>query len=128
MPCALCRVKREDFELMSFSHDTGLSVLIRRRPQSSTDALPSTTSRVCGQSANSMISPRSNNFERLEGGGLGPSRLGMRNIAWRKILLCLTITLGVLWFLRPSKESVWSIKKPGQSLHVVGVVGVKDMN
>jgi guanosine-diphosphatase len=62
-----------------------------------------------------MISPRSSNFERLEG-GLGPSRLGMRNIAWRKILLCLTITLGVLWFLRPSKESVWSIKKPGESL------------
>src|SRR6266849_4784978 len=116
---------------MSLSHDSGVSAFIRRRPRSSTVAhqsapFSSTTSRVCGQSANSMISPRNSNFERLEG-GLGPSRLGMRNIAWRKIVLCLTITVGVLWFLRPSKESVWSIKTPGEPLGLQ-VVGIKDTN
>ena len=49
-------------------------------------------------------------------GGLGPSHSGMRNITLRKVILCLTITVGVLWFLRPSKESLWSIKTPGEPL------------
>lgn len=63
-----------------------------------------------------MISPRRSNYERLEG-GLGPSRLGMRNFTWKKIALCLTITIGVLWLLRPSKEKgLWPIKAPGEPL------------
>lgn len=62
-----------------------------------------------------MISPRAGNYERLEG-GLGPSRMGMRNITWRKVAFCITITVGVLWLLRPSREnSVWPIKSPGES-------------
>jgi len=121
-----------EFEFMSLNRDSGLSAFIRRRPPSSIVAhqsapFPSTTSRVCGHSANSMMSPRSSNYERLEG-GLGPSRLGMRNIAWRKIVLCLTITVGVLWFLRPSKESTWSIKTPGEPSLGLHVVGTKDTN
>ena len=70
-----------------------------------------------------MISPRTGNFESLEG-GLGQSRLGMRNIAWKKIVFCITITVGVLWILRPSRENVWPIKMPGelppQTFAVVG--------
>jgi hypothetical protein len=117
---------------MSVSADSTLSAFIRRRPPSSTvphqsPPFPSTTSRVRGRSGNSMISPRSSSYERLEG-GLGASRLGMRNIAWRKIVLCLTITVGVLWFLRPSKESSWSIKTPGEPLLRLHVIGVKDTN
>jgi len=71
-----------------------------------------------------MISPRASNYERLEG-GLGPGRLGIRNFAWKKVVLCLTITVGVLWLLRPSKErSLWPIKTPGEP----PVVGAEDRN
>ncbi|KAI9508751.1 nucleoside phosphatase family-domain-containing protein [Russula earlei] len=58
-----------------------------------------------------MISPQSSNYERLEG-GLGPSRLGMRNIAWRRIILCLAVSVVVVLLLRPSPERVWNIKGP----------------
>ena len=105
--------------------ESGMSAFIRRRACSSTvphqsPPFPFTTSsptapRVCGPSTNSMISPRSSNYERLEG-GLGPSRVWMRNIAWKRIVLCLAITVGVLWFLRPSKESIWPKKTPGEPL------------
>ena len=126
MPC----VQRGLNKLMSLSHDSGLGAVIRRRSTTVAHQSPpfSSTTRVCGQSTNSMISPRnSNNYERLEG-GLGPSR-GMRNIAWRKIALCLTITVGVLWLLSPSKDSAWSIKTPGESLGppVVGVNGTNEL-
>lgn len=136
MFCLLEVVPVQCEKINSFVVHLMASAFIRRRPQQSTvthqsapfssAAASRSTLRVCGQSPNSMISPRSSNYERLEG-GLGPSRLEMRNIAWRKILLCLTITFGILWFLKPSKESVWSIKNPGESLCLY-VVRVKDMN
>ncbi|KAI0304320.1 nucleoside phosphatase family-domain-containing protein [Multifurca ochricompacta] len=64
-----------------------------------------------------MISPRSGNYERLEG-GLGPSRLGVRNIAWRKIFLCLIIIVGLVWLLKPPEQRVWSgIKVPAWQGH-----------
>jgi hypothetical protein len=66
-----------------------------------------------------MISPRTSTFDRLEG-GLGTSRLGMRNVVWKRIALYLALTVGVLWLLRPAKKRVWNIKAPGEPSALVG--------
>ncbi|TFY74501.1 hypothetical protein EWM64_g9511, partial [Hericium alpestre] len=61
-----------------------------------------------------MISPRSGNYERLEG-GLGPSRLGMRNFAWKKLAIGVVAVVGLLWVLTPSEriDGVLGGLKPG---------------
>ena len=120
---------------MPLGSDTGTSSVIRRRPRSLPAAhqpapIPFTSSSctTTGRSGHSMISPRVSNFDRLEG-GLGPNRMGIRNMAWKKVAFCITITVGVLWFLRPSRESVWPIKTPGEPLpQTFAVVGVEDRN
>src|SRR6266851_1315712 len=109
---------------MSLSRDNGPSVFERRRPRSllvayQSTPLRSTTSshpatRTSGQLGKPMISPRSSSYERLEG-GLGPSRLGMRNTVWKRIALYLALAVGVFWLWRPSEKSVWNIKTPGGS-------------
>lgn len=62
-----------------------------------------------------MVSPRSGNYERLES-GMGPSRLGVRNFTWRKIVFCLAIVVAFVWFLGPTepKRVLDGIKTPGQ--------------
>lgn len=60
-----------------------------------------------------MIFPRRSNYERLES-GLGPSRLGILNIAWKRVVVCLAVIVGALWLLRPSENRVWNIKTPGK--------------
>jgi hypothetical protein len=121
------KVSSVSLELMPSGRDSGSSVFVRRRSRlSPLTPFPSTS--PSPRVGNPMISPRGGNYERLEG-GLGPSRLGMRSFAWRKIALCLTITVGVLWLLRPSKEiSLWPIKTPRepppQTFTVVGVENV----
>jgi hypothetical protein len=108
---------------MSLECDAGPSTVLRRRQRASPSArqptpVPSAfssrpTSTVGGKSESSMTSSRSSNYERLEG-GLGPSRLGMRNISWRRIVLCLAIVVAVLWLLRPSEKRLWDVKTPGE--------------
>jgi len=63
-----------------------------------------------------MVLPRSSNYERLEG-GMGPSRLGVRNFTWRRIVLCLALVVAFVWFLSPAEpKRVWDgIKTPGES-------------
>ena len=106
---------------MSVSRNSGPGFIVRRRsrqipaahptnPSASTDTLSLHTSKVSGQS--SMTFPRSSHYERLEG-GLGPSRLGVRNIAWRRIVLCLTVIVGFAWILR---HTLWSVQTPGEPL------------
>lgn len=60
-----------------------------------------------------MVSPRTSTYDRLEG-GLWTSRLGTRNVVWKRIALYLALTVGVLWFLRPVEKRVWNIKAPGE--------------
>jgi guanosine-diphosphatase len=88
-----------------------INFTVRRRSRSSaiTTVSPLDTPRLGAQSQNLMISPRSSHYERLEG-GLGPCRLGVRNVSWKRILLCLTLSVGLVWLLRPSRKSVSSIK------------------
>ena len=110
---------------MSLSRISGPSALVRRRSRSRTfpvahahQSFPSTafsrsTSAASGPSEISMIFPRRSNYERLES-GLGPSRLGILNIAWKRVVVCLAVIVGALWLLRPSENRVWNIKTPGK--------------
>jgi len=102
----------------------GDSVFVRRRLRSLSRRsvpFPSTpsshpTSGTTRRPGNRMISPRSTNYERLEGGLGAPSRLGIRNIAYRRVVICLAVTVAVVFLLRPSQESVWNIQNPGEPL------------
>ena len=52
------------------------------------------------------ISPRSNNYERLEN-GLGPSRInGAKRFGWKKFAIAAVVLLGFVWVLGPSKEDI----------------------
>ncbi|KAI0056575.1 hypothetical protein BV25DRAFT_1813895 [Artomyces pyxidatus] len=58
-----------------------------------------------------MFSPRSSNYERLEG-GMGPSRLGVRNFAWKKLAIAVTVLVGLVWFFQPTERTLWGTKEP----------------
>ncbi|KAI0051441.1 hypothetical protein FA95DRAFT_1485505 [Auriscalpium vulgare] len=51
-----------------------------------------------------MISPRSSNYERLEG-GMGPSRNASRTVPWKKIAIAATVLIGVVWLFSPGDTS-----------------------
>ncbi|KAA1469609.1 hypothetical protein DENSPDRAFT_773329 [Dentipellis sp. KUC8613] len=53
--------------------------------------------------ADKMISPRSSNYERLEG-GMGPSRMGMRNFQWKKLAIGVIVIVGLVWVFTPSEK------------------------
>jgi hypothetical protein len=108
---------------MSVSRESGANFIVRRRshplPAVHSTATSFHTSSLSGQSKNFMIPPRSSHYERLEG-GLRPTRLGVRNIAWNRIvLLCLTVIVGLVWLLSPSQKTIWSIKTPGEPLQTL---------
>lgn len=46
------------------------------------------------------ISPRSSNYERLEG-GMGPSRTGTKRFAWKKFAIGAAVLIGLVWFFGP---------------------------
>ncbi|KIK54556.1 hypothetical protein GYMLUDRAFT_177097 [Collybiopsis luxurians FD-317 M1] len=51
------------------------------------------------------ISPRSSNYERLEG-GMGPSRTGSnRRIGWKKFAIAGAAIIGLIWFLGPREPA-----------------------
>ncbi|TFY56187.1 hypothetical protein EVG20_g9026 [Dentipellis fragilis] len=65
--------------------------------------------------ADKMISPRSSNYERLEG-GMGPSRMGMRNFQWKKLAIGVVVIVGLVWVFTPSERMdsvLGGIKRPG---------------
>ncbi|THV07987.1 hypothetical protein K435DRAFT_741518 [Dendrothele bispora CBS 962.96] len=48
-----------------------------------------------------MLSPRSSNYERLEG-GMGPSKMGTsRRFAWKKLAIGVVVIIGLVWFFGP---------------------------
>lgn len=119
---------------MFVGRNSGPSFIVRRRsrrissahptnPPASTDNSSLHTSKAGGQSEKSMIFPRSSHYERLEG-GLGPSRLGVRNIAWRRIVLGLTLIVGFFWLVRHSQKTVWSVKTPGEPFQTFAAASV----
>ncbi|KAH9047695.1 nucleoside phosphatase family-domain-containing protein [Lactarius hengduanensis] len=98
----------------------------RQRPLAATHSSPSVTSTTIpfsspslsedtGQLRKLMVLPRSSNYERLEG-GMGPSRRGVRNFTWRKIVFCLALVVVFVWFWSPVEpKKVWDgIKTPGK--------------
>ncbi|KAF8059582.1 nucleoside phosphatase family-domain-containing protein [Lyophyllum atratum] len=57
------------------------------------------------------ISPRSANYERLEG-GMGPSRNTIRRFAWKKFAVGAAILIGIVWFVGPREpRSFWASYK-----------------
>ena len=58
------------------------------------------------KSENDMFSPRSSNYERLEG-GMGPSRNGPgRKFAWKKFAIGAVVLIGLVYFFGPRKEDL----------------------
>ncbi|CDO69866.1 hypothetical protein BN946_scf184884.g25 [Trametes cinnabarina] len=52
-----------------------------------------------------MFSPRSSNYERLEG-GMGPSKAGPgRRFAWKKFAIGAVVIIGLVYFFGPRKET-----------------------
>jgi len=47
-----------------------------------------------------IISPRSSDYERLEG-GMGPSRTGGKKFAWKKFAIGAAVIIGLVWFFGP---------------------------
>ena len=53
----------------------------------------------------SMFSPRSSNYERLEG-GMGPSRNSVRRFAWKKFAIGAAVLVGLVYFFGPRREDL----------------------
>ncbi|KAF8965955.1 nucleoside phosphatase family-domain-containing protein [Flammula alnicola] len=70
-----------------------------------------------------MISPRSSNYERLEGGH-GPSRTGTpKRFAWKKFAIAAAVLIGMVYFFGPreSRNMPWKSKaKEPDSTHNYG--------
>lgn len=53
-----------------------------------------------------MFSPRSSNYERLEG-GMGPSRSSPgRKFAWKKFAIGAVVLIGLVYFFGPRREDL----------------------
>ncbi|KAI0786178.1 nucleoside phosphatase family-domain-containing protein [Abortiporus biennis] len=53
-----------------------------------------------------MFSPRSTNYERLEG-GLGPSRMsGLRRFGWKKFAIGAVVIIGLVWVFGPRRQDL----------------------
>ena len=63
-----------------------------------------------------MISPRSSNYERLEG-GLGPSRIASaKRFAWKKFALAATVLIALVYLLGPKKSTPLGWKTKDQQI------------
>lgn len=64
------------------------------------------TSQSKFRTRNMILTPRSSNYERLEG-GLGPTRMnGMRRFGWKKFAVGAVVIIGLVWAFGPRKESL----------------------
>lgn len=54
-------------------------------------------------SFSNLVSPRSQNYERLEGGH-GPSRAGAKRFAWRKFAIAAAVLIGLVWVFGPRER------------------------
>lgn len=63
----------------------------------------------------SMVSPRSGNYDRLEG-GMGPSRTGApqrgwRKFGWKKFAIGAAVLIGIVWLFGPREKVDWQQAK-----------------
>ena len=67
-----------------------------------------------------IISPRSSNYDRLEG-GMGPSRVGgMKKFAWKKFAVGAALLVGVVWLFGPRAHTFSWRGKGNADLEVEG--------
>ncbi|KAJ3776132.1 nucleoside phosphatase family-domain-containing protein [Lentinula raphanica] len=67
--------------------------------------LASESTENLGNSIQMAISPRSSNYERLEG-GMGPSRINSkRRFAWKKIAIAAVVLVGLVWVFGPKEPA-----------------------
>ena len=67
-----------------------------------------------------MISPRSSNYDRLEG-GMGPSRVGgVKRFAWKKFAVGAALLVGVVWLFGPRAHTFSWRGKGNADLEVEG--------
>jgi guanosine-diphosphatase len=60
-----------------------------------------------------MISPRSSNYERLEG-GMGPSRVSLVRFGWKKFGIVACVLIGLIYLFGPrQKRWTYQEKQPG---------------
>lgn len=57
--------------------------------------------------AMAILSPRSTNYERLEG-GMGPSRMGSKRFAWKKFAVAAGVLIAIVWFFGPRESRTFS--------------------
>lgn len=54
---------------------------------------------------NMLLTPRSSNYERLEG-GLGPSRMSTRRFGWKKFAIGAVVLIGLVYIVGPRKHNL----------------------
>lgn len=77
-----------------------------------------------------MISPRSSNYERLEG-GMGPSRMGNKyRFGWKKIAIAAAVIIGLVWFFSPSETTKipWQSENAEEDSESISVCTFVDSN
>ena len=52
-----------------------------------------------------LLTPRSSNYERLEG-GLGPSRMSTRRFGWKKFAIGAVVLIGLVYIVGPRKHNL----------------------
>ncbi|KAJ4475764.1 nucleoside phosphatase family-domain-containing protein, partial [Lentinula aciculospora] len=110
---------RGDIEIISSStsssgHSTGTAVPtenIASHTRSRSLHLHNKSSNLSSDSINSLgnniqmaISPRSSNYERLEG-GMGPSRTSNKRFAWKKFAIAAVVLVGLVWVFGPREPA-----------------------
>ncbi|KAK7449822.1 Guanosine-diphosphatase [Stygiomarasmius scandens] len=91
-------------EPQSSAHSTGTqnsTQHARSRLPTSASADTETLTQESHSLPSSMLSPRSSNYERLEG-GLGPSKMGTsKKFAWKKFAIGAAVIIGLVWVFGP---------------------------
>ncbi|KAJ4491767.1 nucleoside phosphatase family-domain-containing protein [Lentinula lateritia] len=83
------------------SHSRSRSLHLHNKPGN----LASESTDRQGTNIQMAISPRSSNYERLEG-GMGPSRMGnKKRFAWKKIAIAAVVLVGLVWVFGPREPA-----------------------
>ena len=90
----------------SETHTTSLAKSNGNRSGPNTHTSTTNIAQTLSSRIGSMFSPRSSNYERLEG-GMGPSRSSPgRRFAWKKFAIGAVVLVGLVYFFGPRREDL----------------------